>query len=450
MKKICSVLLVLIFIVSLAGCKSKEGISPDAGSQKETTMASTTQKPVTESTAAPEEKVKLRIYAQYSSDDEKQPYDYAAEKMKTQMPNVELELEIMAQDDNQKIKTYAATNNLPDIFVATTDIIESFKNSNNILLLDPYVQELKIEDRFLQSSLSLLKDDEGHTWAIPNAGQFAALLYYNKEVFAKSGIEVPQNYEQFLAAVEKLKSDGIIPLALFAKEKWPGVQLFDILATRLEPEGIKKLDRGVGKASEPAYKAAAEKMVELVQAGLLPKGAFNMSSDDASALFKEGKAAMYLSGAWSMKNLGSTMGDNVGILYYPLADAKDEENAKWNMSGGGYNSGFGVSANSQHKDIAARYTCLFSMEFAEGRIIKRGDPNPILKNSPAPESGYLPIQQEYVNNSVNFKTMTCYTWGLKNSKFKAGLEDEVNRLLTGTYAVDEFIAKMDKIIEQAQ
>lgn len=448
MKKICSIL-ALIFLVSMVGCGSQGGNSSTANSQN-TVAATTSQSSTPESTKAAEEKVKLKIYAQYSADDEKQPYDYALEKMKTEMPNVELEIEIMAQDDNQKIKTYAATNNLPDIFVATTDIIESFKNSNNILMLDQYVKDLKIEDRFLQSSISLLKDDEGHTWAIPNAGQFAGLLYYNKSVFTNSGITIPENYEQFLNAVKKFKSDGVIPLALFAKEKWPGVQLFDMLATRMEPKGIKKLDSGEGKASEEAYKVAAEKLVELVKAGLLPKGAFNMSSDDATALFSAGKAAMYLSGAWSMKDLGTQMGDNVGILYYPLADAKDVDTAKWNMSGGGYNSGFGVSANSKYKDIAAKYTCLFSIEFAEGRIIKRGDPNPILKDSPAPNEGYLPIQQEYVNNSANFKSMTCFTWGLKNSKFKAGLEDEVNRLLTGSYAVDDFISKMDKVIEQAQ
>lgn len=424
MKHMC-LILVVVLAFSIAGC----------GKKKETANES-------------DQKVKLKMYAQYSSDDEKQPFDYAVEKMKEKMPNVELELEIMAQDDNQKIKTYAATGNLPDIFVATSDIIESFKKSDNILMLDEYVKDLKIEDRFLPSSMSLLKDKEGHTWAVPCAGQFAGLLYYNKEVFKKSNVEIPTNYEEFLASVKTFKSNDVIPLALFAKEKWPGVQLFDMLATREEPRGVAKLDSGDGNASEDAYVSAANKMVELVKAGLLPKGAFNLSSDEAGALFKEGKAAMYLSGAWSMNNLGTNMGDNVGILYYPLADAKDADKVKWNMSGGGYNSGFGVSPHSKYKDIAAEFVCQFALEYAEGRIIKRGDPNPILKNSPEPEKGYLSIQQQYVADSDNFQTMTCFPWGLKNSKFKAAIEDEVNRLLTGDYSVDKFVDNLNKAIEQ--
>ena len=302
-------------------------------------------------------KVVLKIYAQYSSDDEKQPFDYAKEQMKKIMPNVDLDLEVMAQDDNQKLKTYAATNNLPDIFVATTDIIESFKKSNNILNLTKYVQELGIEKQFLPSSLSLLKDDNGETWAIPDAGQFAGLIYYNKEVFAKNGVKVPTNYAEFLSAVKKFKANGVIPLALFAKEKWPGVQLYDMLASREDPKGITKLDKGQAKASDAAYKDAATKLLELVKAGLLPKGAFNLSSDDAIALLKQGKAAMYLSGAWSMSELGSSssMGDNVGIMYCPVAGADSANSVQWNMSGGGYNSGLGVSPYSKNKDIAAKY-----------------------------------------------------------------------------------------------
>ena len=444
MKIICGVLIVTLML-SLVGCGAKKS-SPEPNNDKSSVPASN------DNNASPkiDEKVKLKIYAQYSADDEKQPFDYAVEKMKQEMPNVELALEIMAQDDNQKIKTYAATSNLPDIFIATTDIIESFKKSNNILSLDKYVQDLGIENKFLQSSIPLLKDKDGHTWAIPNAGQFAAIIYYNKEVFTKYNVKVPINYDEFMDAVKKFKSNGIIPLALFAKEKWPGVQLFDILASRKESRGITKLDLGEGKASEEAYVSAAQKTVELVKAGLLPKGAFNLSSDEAGALFKEGKAAMYLSGAWSMKNLGTDMGDKVGILYYPFEDAKDADAVRWNMSGGGYNSGFGVSPNSKNKDIAAKYACLFSLKFAEGRIIKRGDPNPILKDSPKPEQGYLPIQQEYVDKSSSFKTMTCFPWGLKNPKFKAAIEDEVNKLLTGDYKVDDFIKNLDKVIEQSK
>ncbi len=390
------------------------------------------------SEAAKDEKVTLKVYMQYSADDEKQPYDYAVEQMKKVMPNVTLDLEIMAQDDNQKLKTYAATNNLPDIFVATTDIIEAFKKSNNILQLDPYISELGIADKLLPSAQPLLKSGDGHTWAIPDAGQFGALLYYNKSVFKKCGVEVPQNYDQFLDAVKKIKAKNIVPLALFGKEKWVGVQLFDMLATREEPKGIKGLDTGDTKITDKAYTNAANKLVELVKNGLLPADVFNVSADDANAMLKSGKAAMYLSGAWSLSDFGQSMGDNVGYMFAPLASADTASSVQWNISGGGYNSGLGVSANSAYKDIAAKYACQFAMYFAKGRIIKRGDPNPILKETVEPEKAYSAVQKQYVADSANFKSTTCFDWGLTNSTFKANIEDGISKLLTGDYSVSQF------------
>lgn len=400
------------------------------------------------SSKAPNQKVTLTIYTQYSADDEKQPYDYAVTEMKKEMPNVDLKLEIMAQDDNQKLKTYAATNNLPDIFNATTDIIESFKKSNNILMLDSYVKKYGISDKLLPSAQSLLKDNSGHMYAVPDAGQFAALIYYNKDVFKKCGVDVPTNYEELLSAVKKIKAKGFVPLALFGKEKWPGVQLFDMLASRENANGIKDLNDGKAKASDKAYVDAANKMTELIHNGLLPADVFNVSSDDAEAIFKSGKAAMYISGAWALSDLGSSMGDKVGYMYCPFASKDNAGAVQWNLSGGGYNSGLGVNPRSKNVEIAAEYCCKFALAFAKGRVIKRGDPNPILKETVNPEKPYTAIQKQYVEDSTKFKTMTCFDWGLTNSTFKAGIEDETSKLLTGKYPVSQFTQSVQGSINQ--
>src|SRR5665647_1992924 len=83
-----------------------------------------------------EEEATLKIYAQYSDDDTKVPYDYAVEQMAIAYPNVKLELEVQAQDDGQKLMTYAATGNLPDIFQVSSAQIENFKESGNIMVLN--------------------------------------------------------------------------------------------------------------------------------------------------------------------------------------------------------------------------------------------------------------------------------------------------------------------------
>lgn len=447
-KKILSVLLVSVLMLSMAACAAPQASPSAAPTQPASADPAAPSAAPAESAAPADEKVTLRIYAQYSSDDEKWPYDYAVAAMKEEMPNVELELEIMAQDDNQKIKTYAATGNLPDIFTATTDIIEAFKQSNNILPLESYVDQFGIRDQVNASSEALMLNEDGHIYAVPASGAWAANMYVNKEVFANAGLEIPTNYDELLNAVKVLSSKGIIPLALFAKEKFPCVQLYDMLVTREEPMGIGKLDQGKGDMTEPAYRNAAEKLVELVNAGLISKDAFNTNADQAGELFMSGSAAMYISGSWSMGNMGNRMGDNLDIIYSTaFSNADTAEQTKWAMSGGGFNGGFAVSPYSEHKDIAAEFAVKFSLKFAEGRVVKCADPNPVQKTPPQPEAGYNAVQSKYAADSAKFESMTVFPWGLQNVTFKAAIEDNAQKLLTGQYSVDDFIADTNKSVK---
>jgi len=437
--KVLALIVVLAMTLSLVACGSSD--------EKNDSDSNTSTDGNTTSSPAPET-VKLKIYTQYSSDDEKQPYDYAVEAMKKEMPNVELELEVEAQDDNAKIKTYAATGNLPDIYRSTTDVIEQFIKSNNILMLDDYASKFGVENQISDAYKYILKSSDGHIYAIPNVGPWAATLCYNKELFDKNSVKVPGNYEEFLAAVKAFSAKDITPLAIFSKEKWPGVQLYDMLVTRLDSQGVKKLDLGNGKISEDAYKKAAERLIELVKAGLISKSAFNTNYDQACSMFNEGKAAMIINGAWGIGMYAEKLGDKLGVLYSaPLADAADVEATRWAISGGGLNQGFSVNPKSANKDIAAEYVCKFALKFAEGRVVKRGDPNPLMKNPPQPEKGYLPQQTQYMSDVANFKSMTCFPWGLTNAKFKEAIENNTQKLLTGEYSAEDFIKDMEKALQ---
>jgi raffinose/stachyose/melibiose transport system substrate-binding protein len=433
------IVLTLLLVLSLAACgNSANTATTDASSVPAVSSSSGT----TASSGSASQPVTIKIYTQYSSDDEKQPYDYAAAAMKKLMPNVSLDLEVEAQDDNQKIKTYAAAGNLPDIFAVTSDLVTLFKKSNNILQLDSYVKQYGIADKLTETSQSLLFDQDGHVYAVPNVGQWAANLFINKDLFTQNNIKVPTNYNELLAAVKAFKAKNIIPLAIFAKEKWPAVQMFDMLVTRTQPLGVVGLDTGKTQISDYVYKNAATKFIELVKAGLISKDAFNTSADQALQQLYTGKAAMFIGGSWAMSDIGDpkNLGEKADILYsVPFADAADADATKWNMSGGGFNQGFAVSAVSKNKDIAGQFAVQFGYAFAEGRVVKRADPNPIMKNPPPPEAGYNTMQKKYIADSASFTSMTAFPWGITNAKLGTALQDDCQKLLTGDYTVDQFV-----------
>ena len=395
-----------------------------------------------------EEPVKLRIYAQYADEDTKAPYDYAVEALKKEMPNVELELDVQAQDDGQKLKTYAATGNLPDIFQSGLDIINTFKKSDNILVLDEYAKKTGFIDKMHPSAMNTLYADDGHIYAFPYAGNELILLFYNKEIFEQNDVKVPTTYDELLTAVKDFRSKGVTPLSIFAKEKWPCVGLYDIFATRLEPEGIKKLDQGKAKASEEAYKQGAERIIELVKAGLLPKGATNLNYDQAAALFHQGKAAMFINGQWEIEASTKALGDKVDWMYYPAHDAASVEKTKYAFSGSGGPGGYAVSPHTKDKELAVEVAAFMSLKYAECKYTRRSNPILATRVDLPIEQPYPAMMEKLSVDIPKITSTTAFAWGLSNPKFKAALEDATQRLLTGSYSADDFVKDLDDVIER--
>ncbi|QJD84215.1 ABC transporter substrate-binding protein [Cohnella herbarum] len=446
MKKPALTLMTLSMVaLALAACGSNNDNSASSDPSPSASASASASSTPAESPAPEAGSVKLKFYAQYSGV-EIPVYDAAKEAMKQIMPEVDVEFEVAAQDDEQKIKTYAAAGSLPDIFFASSGLIETLKKSDNLYVMDDIVKANNIEALLNDSSKPMLWNKDGHSYSVPNVGQWAGIIYYNKELFEQNGVKVPTMYSEMLEAVKAFKAKDITPLAVFAKEKWPAALLLDMaIVGSGDVGGLKKLDNGEGNFSEDAFVKGSQKISELVAAGLISKNAFNTTADDAAAQFASGKAAMYVNGAWSMANIFEKLGDKVDIMYTPLADTA----GSWNMSGGGFNQGFAVSKNSKKAEIAAKYAALFSIEFAKQRVIQLADPNSILVEKLVPTNGLNTIQQKYSDDSVNFKTMTTFAWGYENAKFKTFIEDNSQKLLSGQ-KTDDFISDSNKALETAR
>ena len=206
--------------------------------------------------AMAEDKVTLKIYAQYADDDTKVPYDYAVEKLKEAYPNVELELIIQAQDDGATLLTLAANHNLPDIFQTGAGIMPTLRASNQMMVLNDVAEKTGFAAKVFESAKDFLYSDDGNIYAFPYAGNEYVLWYINKAVFADAGLEIPTTYEDLLHCIEVFKSKDIVPMALFGQEGWITAAMFDTIATRYNAGGIKALDRGEAQISDEAYRSA--------------------------------------------------------------------------------------------------------------------------------------------------------------------------------------------------
>ena len=458
-KMVFALMLIAALILSLAACSGQTDTSKansDTTEQTQTPAADSTDQAENASTeTAEEEQVTLRIYTNYTDEASIQQVDYAVEEMKKVMPNVTLEIEPSAQDDDAKLKTMMATGDLPDIFGTTRSNLDVAIKSDSILPLDEYIKDLNLEEVLTPSTLSYLEQQDGHTWIIPTENSTFGLIYVNKAVFEKAGVEIPQTYEELLATADTFNAQGIVPLCIWLKESWPPMQLFDMIAITENPDGIKALDaNGDALPSDPAYQHAAEKIVEMVNAGMFSKDAFTMDYDAAVAQFLNGEAAMMMGGSWTAQEFGDKLGeDNIEILLpYVFADEDKIETVKaeGRMSGGGFSGGFAVAANTENPEIAAKYCVQLALKNIEGRIVKISENNTAFLNPPeseTPQNKVVKLVGEAVSKA---QTTTMMGWGFENSVIYTDLGSEVQKLYTGQYAVDEFTANATAIVEKVR
>ncbi len=452
-KKVLSTLMcATIAATSLIGCGSSASTTTDSqdSSAAETSVAAeTTAEASTATDAAADsgEKVTLSIYTQYADDDTKVPYDYAVEQLAEAYPNVELNLIVQAQDDGQTLKTLAATGQLPDIYQASTDIINTFRESNQIMVLNDVAQSTGFLDKLYEANKDLAYAEDGNIYAFPFSGQEYVLWYYNKAVFEENGLEVPETYDDLLNCIEVFKSNGITPLALFGQEGWNTAAAYDVVATRYTEGGIKALDEGTASITDEAYLTAAKTLEELVAAGLFQDSATTTNYDQASEMFLTGQAAMFINGQWYIEDATAALGDNVDWMFYPAADAASYEAGKSVFSGGGSSSGFAVNPDSENAELAAEVAEFITEKYCEAKVMYRHNPLVAIDTGKEPDSEYPAMMKKLSDTLPTITATTKFTWGLTNSTFNDGIQSESQGLVSGQFTADEFIADMTDIME---
>jgi len=399
----------------------------------------TSEKPMSSSA------VTLHCFVHYSEDQEKASFNYALDALKKQYPNVTIAIDVMPNDNDEKIKTLAATGDLPDLIDINASLVSLFSRSHKILVLDPYIDS-SITSAFLPNANPMFKDKDGHILSVSNSVRHMGMLYYSRKIFADNGVKVPTRYSEFLDAVKAFHANGITPLALFAAQQWPAFTFYDMLVTAEEPGGFKKIETGTVHVSDKAFVDAARKFKELVDAGLVSKDAFTTMYDAAIASFFAGQAAMFQNGTWDVKNIGDKLGSDAGLLYPTVLS---DNGGGWNSVGGGFGNGFSASADSKNKDIAGKLCGFLAVKTIEGQIVKNANINTMLAGTITPEIPYNALQQQLANDMKNFNVGTSFWWGLTNTKIQTAIGENLAKLLTGQYAVNDFISQTDQACRDA-
>jgi glucose/mannose transport system substrate-binding protein len=138
---------------------------------------------------------------------------------------------------------------------------------------------------------------KGHLYSVPVNIHRANILWFNPATLRKAGISrAPKTWGEFITALKKAKSAGLIPLAL--GEQWTQKHLLEtVMIGKLGPSGWSALWKKGANWNSPNVKAALNRFKELLS--YTNSDAASLQWQDASKLVADGKAAFNIMGDWA-------------------------------------------------------------------------------------------------------------------------------------------------------
>ncbi|NQX10848.1 extracellular solute-binding protein [Microbacteriaceae bacterium VKM Ac-2855] len=162
----------------------------------------------------------------------------------------------------------------------------------------------------------------GSWYGIPNYGEFT-FVYYNKDVFAAQGIEIPTSYDEFIAVLDAFVAKGITPLAEAGGE-YPIQQLFYQLALlKADRQWITDYQTYTAPAdfTDDVWTYGADQLQEFADKGYFGKDVSGLKAEDAGTAFIAGEFPIFFSGSWWFGRFKSEItGFEWGTFLFPGAE----------------------------------------------------------------------------------------------------------------------------------
>ena len=286
MKKIIALLLVLAMALSLAACGEKP--VEDDGTATVTMIA-----------------------AQYGNETAAWWADFEA-KFEAANENIDLVVDVVSWNDIYTVvNTRIANGEAPDLL--NIDGFADYQADGLLLPASEWVSEetyAKFFDSFLEQSVV-----DGTVWAVPDLAS-ARALYYNADILAAAGVEVPTTWDELVAACEAIKAydPEVYPWgvdmttdegqACFAYYAWNNNGGF------VDADGNWTLNSAENVE-------AVNFIVSMVQAGLTNTDPTTETRYDLQEMFASGKVAMMVGPNQISKYCEQNGGINYGIASLP-------------------------------------------------------------------------------------------------------------------------------------
>lgn len=263
-------------------------------------------------------------------------------------PDYTIEATLLPDDQYYtSLKSKLSTGQAPDMFLvqpkkASASSVEGMAEAG-------YIEDLS-DLAGWDNIVETVKTDMsygGNPYAISSAVGVLG-TWYNKTLFKEHGIELPTNWEEFLAANEKLKDAGITPITMGDKDSYM-IQfgMYQVAANEVYPINAdfdNQLYDGKTKFTDKSWVKTIEKYYELYQKEYVTSTSLGLGQAQAQQMFIDQQAAMIFDGDFSYSAF-ENVDFELGFMALPANDSGDTYIAA------ATSAGYAISSTSDQKEI---------------------------------------------------------------------------------------------------
>lgn len=282
---------------------------------------------------------------------------------------------------------------------------------------------------------------DGKKWGVPYT-YYQWGVYYRKDIFAEHGIEVPKNWEEFLAACAKLKENDITPITIGTKYLWTAAGVFDYLNLRTNGYAVHNdLTAGKIKYTDDRIKKTFDHWDELVKPGYFIENHAAMSWQEALAPMVQGKAAMYVMGNFAVAPLreAGLTDDQLDFFQFPMInpDVKMAEEAPTDT--------FHIPAQAKNKEDARTFLKFLATKETQGMVNEILGQLPINKDAKIKDDKFIKAGFEMLSNASDLAQF--YDRDAPAEMAKAGMEG-FQEYMVKPDRRDQILERLDKVQEK--
>ncbi|MGM7424639.1 ABC transporter substrate-binding protein [Cellulosimicrobium sp. CpK407] len=260
--------------------------------------------------------------------DQEPAFAAVVDAFEAQNPDIDVNLIGKEQSEHIKgIKMQSQSGNLPDMFWMLQASASELNEAGALLDLSGFLDANPDISGSLRPNMVEAFNDDGVQYGLPYQPLVTG-LFYNRALFEENGLEVPQTFDDLLAASEVFRAKGITTIAQGAKDPYSVWAFLTMLSRFGYFDKIEAILAGEEAYDNDDFVRFYEKIDLLREAGAFPENVTTQSYFQAVESFTGGQAALLDSGTWDVQKIeASPIGQDVGFWWGPtFSDGVGDQN----------------------------------------------------------------------------------------------------------------------------